>query len=78
MIRALAHDKHGKPIVILGVDAENLSRLQDDKPIQVNLRYLDPTSNKATELPNIDIVIFFDDGVTGVELMRKLLAKPLT
>jgi hypothetical protein len=74
MIRALAHDKHGKPIVILGVDAENLSRLQDDKPIRVNLKYLD-MSDKPTGLPDIDVVIFFDDGKTGVELMKAFAAK---
>lgn len=57
MIRVVAHDKaDGHPMVLLGLMDENLKRLQEDKPIRVNLRELIP--GQHTDLPNVSVVIF--------------------
>lgn len=38
MIKAAATDKEtGDPVIILGLSAENIRRLQDDQPIRVDL-----------------------------------------
>lgn len=58
MIRAIARNADN-PIVLLGLHAENLSGLQSGRPIRINLRTL--TSSITTDLPNVDVVLFFAD-----------------
>ena len=62
MIRAFLHGDNGKPIVLLGLGEDNMARLRHGEPIRVNLRHLDPTGQGVTELPDVDVVIAFDDG----------------
>ena len=70
MIRAVLRDvRSGKATVLLGLGAENMDRLAAGEPVKVNLRHLDPTTNGMTDLPDIDIVIAFDDGGLGIALL---------
>jgi hypothetical protein len=66
VIRVLAH-AGDKPVVMLGLDAQGLNRLREGQPIQVNLRHLDPTG-APTDLPDIDVVIFFG-GADEIKLL---------
>lgn len=58
MIRALMHRPGGGPVVVLGLDGENITRLLADEPIYLNLRALDP--GPASGLPDIDVMIYYD------------------
>jgi hypothetical protein len=58
VIRAFAHDRHGAPVVFLGLEDENLRRLSLDQPIKVNLRHLDPGGEPIAELPDLELVIY--------------------
>lgn len=59
MIRGMAHRaSDGKPMVFLGLTAENLQRLQQDEPITLNLRRLIPGGPPIEELPDVDVAIF--------------------
>ena len=59
MIRVLAHED-GKPVVMLGLDPQNLNRLREGQPIVVNLARLNPDEDaEPTGLPDIDVVVFF-------------------
>lgn len=42
MIKAVARDAFGQPLVILGLSGENMTRLMADEPILINLADLDP------------------------------------
>ena len=57
----------GHQTVMIGLDDENLARLQQNQPIKFNLRKLDPTPGAADlELPDIDVVIAYaDDALLG-------------
>jgi hypothetical protein len=71
VIRGLAHDGE-RPVVMLGLDAENLDRLREGQPITVNLRRLNPTGGvEVTELPDVDVVIFY----AGKDEVAKLMAR---
>jgi hypothetical protein len=62
MIRAVLTPKGGEPeSVILGLDEENIKRLREGKPINVNLRHLDPDGPPTEKLPNLNIVIAYDN-----------------
>jgi hypothetical protein len=37
MIKAAAVDKHGRPIVIVGLSVKNMEHLQNGRPIEMNL-----------------------------------------
>lgn len=56
MLRAIG-SKDGKPVVILGLERENVRRLINGEPIQVNLRNIG--EGQITDLPDIDIFIVF-------------------
>ena len=79
MIRAAGKGKGGKPFVMLGLDDVNLRRLQQDEPINVNLRHLDPNGEPTTYLPDVNIIIFFADNdstkviiESGLRLLEEL------
>jgi hypothetical protein len=55
---------NGKSLVVLGLGPINIRRLEKGEPILVNLRKLDP-HGQATRLPDIDVLIAFDDGKLG-------------
>jgi hypothetical protein len=57
VIRAIGSIE-GRPLVILGLDPQNLNRLREGQPIHVNLRRLNP-GGADTELPDIDVVVVF-------------------
>jgi hypothetical protein len=61
-------------VVLLGLTKVNLDRLMLDRPVLVNLHHLLPGA-KPTELPDVDVVIFFDDGNTGAELIKRTAAR---
>jgi hypothetical protein len=69
VIRALLYQADGKPLVILGLGEENMRRLREGEPIRFNLKHLDPGSPKPTDLPDVDLVIAFDDGSLTPALM---------
>ena len=68
MIRAILHKADGSPMVVLGLGEENMRRLRNGEPIKVNLKRLDPTGGE-TELPDIDVVVVFDDGTLTPTLL---------
>lgn len=72
MIRARLVGNHGQPLILFGLDRENLARLQADEPIHVQLRHLSGTDETIDDLPDVDIIIAFDDG----ELAAKMLNLP--
>jgi hypothetical protein len=41
MLKALAHDQEGKPIVFLGITEENVKKLKEGLPIHMNMADLD-------------------------------------
>lgn len=47
---------NGRPTVILGLTPENLRRMAEGQPAQVNLRDLDP-DGPPTPLPDVDVLI---------------------
>ena len=59
MLRILT-ERDGKPLILLGLDWENVRRLtEDDQPILINLRHLNPENETlVTNLPDVDISIF--------------------
>lgn len=62
MIRAVLTPKGGEPeTIILGLDEVNITRLKDNKPIKVNLHHLDPDGPPRDDLPDINIVIAYDN-----------------
>jgi hypothetical protein len=64
-------DRLGAPAaVLLGLDAENMARLREGEPVQVNLRNLDPDEPRE-DLPDLDVVIFFA-GTDEIEVLRKM------
>lgn len=75
MIRAVLYDR-GKPIVVLGLSEENMVRLHAGQPVQVNLKHLDP-NGPPTDLPDIEVVIAFDDGGLAPQLMNLGEARPI-
>ncbi len=72
MIRALMHTDEGKPIVLLGFGPENMRRLQGGEPIRFNLKHLDP-SGAETDLPDVDVLIVFDDGTLTTTLLDRVV-----
>jgi hypothetical protein len=66
MIRAVLWDKKhlNPPTVLLGLGADNMVRLQEGKPILVNLKHLDP-DGPETELPDINIAITLERDLYG-------------
>lgn len=59
MIR-LSMRKNGQRIVVLGLEPENLRRLQMGEPVRVNLRHLIPGA-APTGLPDIDVMVAATD-----------------
>lgn len=59
MIR-LSMRKNGQRIVVLGLEPENLRRMQLGEPVRVNLRHLVP-GEKPTDLPDIDVMVAATD-----------------
>jgi len=74
VIRALLYTADGKPIVILGLGPENMRRLEGGEPVRVNLKRFDP-GGRETDMPDIDVVIAFDDGSLTPTLMDKITAQ---
>lgn len=58
MIRAVG-EADGKPLVILGLEPQNMARLREGQPIRVNLRNLVPGGPPIDALPDVDVVILF-------------------
>ena len=57
MLQATGHSTlTGQTWVLLGLRRDNMDRLQQGQPIRLNLEKLDPS------LPNVDIIVAFDDG----------------
>lgn len=73
MIRALVF-VGDRPVVLLGLTAENRRRLTTDQPIRVNLRALDPDGPPLESLPDLDVVIFDGDDPAALAALRKLAA----
>jgi hypothetical protein len=69
VIRAILRRKSGCPVVVLGLGDENMRRLMLDQPIRVNLRSLDPGDPPDPSMPDIDVVIAFDDGSLAQSLL---------
>jgi hypothetical protein len=61
MLRATG-TREGRRWVLFGLQDENLRRLRDGKPIRVNLQQLNPGALPNPELPDIDVMIAYDDG----------------
>jgi hypothetical protein len=59
VIRSAGRQKNGRPVVALGLEPQNLSRLREGQPIVVNLRNLDPDGPPVNELPDLDVLIYF-------------------
>ena len=68
MIRALGNGD-GRPLVLLGLEPQNLDRLREGQPIRVNLRRLNP-EGPDTDLPDIDVVVFFA-GADEIEALKR-------
>lgn len=64
MLRASAHDGNGRRTLIFGLEPENISRLQQGKPIQLNAKELGV---------DCDVVIFA--GGSAEEMARQMGAK---
>lgn len=69
MIRSVARDADGKPVVLLGLEAQNMDRLRDGQPVRVNLRRLVP-GGPPTDLPDIDVVVFYA-GRAEIEMLER-------
>lgn len=57
MIRALMTTKDGRPMLLLGIEAENVKRLKEGQPIHVN--------GREDDLP-IDVVIMYGETLQDV------------
>lgn len=70
MIRALMVGVRGQPLVMLGLSADNLERLRNDEPIHLELRHLSGTDEVHRDLPDVDLIIAFDDGTLTEKLLQ--------
>lgn len=60
MYRSAGVKTDGTMFVMLGLEEENIRRLhEEDKPIKVNLRHLDPDGPPVIQLPELELVIYF-------------------
>ena len=72
MIRSAGQGKDGTPFVMLGLDAQNLARVREGQPIQVNLRHLDPDGPPVEQLPDLNVIIYFAGSIEQEALARLL------
>jgi hypothetical protein len=73
VIRALAVGDDGQPLIMLGLDPQNLNRLREGQPIRVNLRRLHP-GGPDTVLPDINVVVFFA-GTDEIRALREATSR---
>ncbi len=69
MIRSLATEPDGTPLVLFGLTAEDLKQMvKDEQPIIVNLRRLVP--DQTMELPDVQVALFYASEA-AVEAMKQ-------
>lgn len=69
MIRAQLKGKRGQPLLVLGLGKVNIDRLvANDEPIHVELRHFSGTDQVHDDLPDLDLIIAFDDGSLTAKL----------
>jgi len=72
MIRSIARQPDGTPLVLLGLTAESVEKLvRDGQPIVVNLSRL--VSDQAVPLPDVSVAVFYATE-EAVEIMRQTYA----